>query len=434
MRRSALPVKSAGHRHRRGTLYVGVLTTATLVGIIGLAGLSVAHLNVRQARNTRDAETAAMLARAAVEEGVRNLVNTPTWRTSLTNNVDDPSTPVSMNGGTMTWRYVDLDGNFNNNAADGVRVYGIGRCNGAVYVESVLLQPNDAGLTCLEAPFHCNGDITLQSTVTMTTQQFISSNGSINATALTSRISGSAEAVGSITGTVSGGKKTGITPRQMPGNTVFDYYLANGTWIDINTLPLSSGNRLINRQVMSPTLHPYTAAGNAEGIYVLDCQGQNLMIQDLRLLGTLVILNPGTTCCIRYSQAWCPISPNYPVLMVQGSVQFIHGTTALSETTTGTNYNPPGAPDAGVTDHDQADQYPCVIKGLVYVSGQIRFPLNLAESGFDGSVVCSTVLFDAIGNSRFSYRPTHLHYPPPGFATGSTMQIVPGTWKRSALP
>lgn len=421
------------HR-RRGTLYVGVMMTATIVTLVGLSGLSVAHLGVRSAQNTRSTETASMLARAAVEEGVRQIRATATWRTTFANNTEYPNTPLALNGGTIAWRFIDSDGNLNNNSADGVRVYGIGRAGGAMYVESVLLQPTDAGVRCLEAPLHCAGDITLNSFCDLTTPQFISSNGAISASTTPSAIMGSAQAVGSITGNVTQSKTTGIVPRQMPGNTVFDYYLANGTWIDINSLPTSIGGRNIYKKVLSPSVNPFGPALNAEGIYVIDCQGQNLVIEYSRILGTLVIINPGSTCRVQGSVSWSPVSPNYPALLVRGNAQFTCSQMDLSENLLATNFNPTGAAYNGVVDTDTADVYPSKIKGLVYVSGQFRLPPNATATQFDGSVVCTTFQADSSGDGTFGYRPTHIHYPPPGFAAGNTMQVVPGTWQRSALP
>ncbi len=424
----------AAAQRRRGTLYVGVMATATIVAVVGLSGLTVAHLGNRAAQNSSHASNAAGLARAAVEEGVRQLTSIPAWRTTFANNTDYPSPALSLNGGTLTWRYVDLDGNLNNNPADGVRVYGIGRSGGATYVESVLLQPTGTPLTCLQASLHSAGRVTVALSSTLTTNQFLSSNDAVDATALLAQVAGGAQAVNTVSGNVTGTVKQSITARTMPGNTVFEYYLANGTWIDITSLPLVLAQRKISNQVLSPTINPYSAASNAEGIYVIDCQGQALVIENSRILGTLVILNPGTTCIVQGSMRWDPVSPNYPALMVNGNAQFATSQAALDEGLQGTNFNPTGAPYDGVVNSNTSDQFTSSIKGLVYVSGQFKLSINLAVSAFDGAIVCGSFQEDAASSANFTYRPTHYHYPPPGFATGSTMQVVPGTWQRSAMP
>ncbi len=429
------PAQTLRPHRRQGTLYVGVMLTATIVAIVGLGGLSVATLGVRAAQNTRDAETAAMLARAAVEEGVRELAANPYWRTLLRSNTTYTPFVNTLNGGTLSFQIVDLDGSLTNNSADGIRIYGTGRYGAAAYVESVLLQPSGNAVDCLEAALHCQGSITLGTYCNVVTPQIVSSNGSITATASQCEIAGSVEAVGSVTGSVTGTKSSGVSSRQMPGNTVFEYYRANGTWIDIATLPLSQSTRTISNRVLAPTLNPFGSAGNAEGIYVIDCQGQNLQIENSRILGTLVIINPGTTCCFQGALSFSPASPNFPAIMVQGNAQFDTAWTSLSESTQTTNFNPAGAPFENAVDTDSVDLYPSSMKGLTYVSGNLKIKGNLAaECAFDGSVICSTIEFESTGDARFTYRPTHLHYPPPGFATGSALQIVPGTWQRSVLP
>ncbi len=420
---------------RRGTLYVGVMMTATVIAVVGLCGLSVSTLGIRSAQNTRDAEAAAVLARAAVEEGIRLINANPYWRTLLQNNVSYTPWSNSLNGGTIRFRYVDLDGNFNDNSADGIRVYGTGQFGGATYVESVLLQPTGNAVSCLESALHCQGGISLGSYCNVVTPHFISSNGSVTATASSCEIAGNVQASGNVSGSVTGTKSSGASSRQMPGNTVFEYYRANGTWIDITAIPLTQGVRIISNRLLSPAVNPFGGTKNAEGIYVIDCQGQNLQIKNSRVLGTLVILNPGTVCCIQRAVHFSPVSPHFPAVMVQGNVQFDTAWDSLSENAMATNFNPAGAPHENVVDADTVDLYPSAIKGLTYVSGRLKIKGNLAaECAFDGSVVCATIELESTGDARFSYRPTHLHYPPPGFAQGTQLQVVPGTWQRSLLP
>ncbi|MBM4075974.1 MAG: hypothetical protein FJ267_10055 [Planctomycetes bacterium] len=413
-------------------MYVGVLATTTIVALIGLSSLSVAHLGLKSAARSRDAGTAQILARSAVEEGVRVLTTTPSWRSSFVNNTTYPTPLISLNGGTISWKFVDTDGSLSDDPADAVRVYGIGKCGSATYVESVELYPTETPLTCLEAPFHCGSNVTLQFGANFTTSQFISTNGSLTATIVPSSVQGNVEAVGAITGTVTGTKKTPIIPRQMPSDTVFDYYLANGTWIDISAIPKSIGTATIQKQVLSPTLNPFGPAGNSEGIYVIDCQNQDLKVCNSRILGTLVLINPGSTCMISSTMLMTSVSYNFPALLVRGNCQIQLVNVNLDEATLSCNFNPVGAPYGGVEDTDTTDSFPSKIKGLVYVSGQLNFPFSVTRCDFEGSVICGSVYGGA--DAKFSYRPTHLHYPPPGFSRGNTVVVMPGTWNRAALP
>jgi hypothetical protein len=94
-----------------------------------------------------------------------------------------------------------------------------------------------------------------------------------------------------------------------------------------------------------------------------------------------------------------------------------------------TNYNPPGSPYDVATnqDNDMVDEYPGAINGLVYVSGNLQVT--------DACVVDGVVI---VGGTTSVTRSTALTYsasptvnPPPGFACGTLMRIIPRTWRRS---
>ena len=423
----------SSRRHpRAGYLYVGVMMTALLVGLVGVSALSVARVTLDSAQRNNDSSVAQTLARSAIEDAMLKMEWETGWRTTFVNDMEYPNQPHDLGGGSFTWKLVDSDGDLADDDADAVWLSGIGRAGDAVFVETVMLQPTGQPLSCLEAAFHCNTDVTINSLIQLTSDQMISSNGSISATGTGARIDGSAEAAGTISGTVTGTTTEGITPRRMPSDTVFDYYLKNGTWIDIDSLPGSGGGHKISKAVLSPTLNPYAPATNAEGIYVIDCQGQSLKIEDTRILGTLVLLNSTTGTNIDYQHYWSPAVLNYPTLLVDGDIQFRYLQGSLDEASLGTNFNPAGAPYEGSEDTDTNDQYPSKIKGLVYISGCLKLPIFTPQSEVDGCVICGEL--QAYSPEVFNYRSTFLSYPPPGFAHGNPMKIAPGTWHRTSLP
>ena len=55
-------------------------------------------------------------------------------------------------------------------------------------------------------------------------------------------------------------------------------------------------------------------------IYVIDCGGQSIMVQNMRLAGTLVLLNTGSNSAIQGSVNMAPSVANYPTLLVSGSL------------------------------------------------------------------------------------------------------------------
>jgi hypothetical protein len=256
----------------------------------------------------------------------------------------------------------------------------------------------------------------------------VSSNRTID---LDAGITGSAWSTGDISGGgVSGNKyEDQSPPRTVPdvANTL-DYYLANGTAIDINSIPGQS----ISKQVLSPTYNPYGAA-NSLGIYVIDCKNQQLTIAKCRLECTLVItgVNSALPVLINNGLHWDPPFRNFPALIVQGNCTMAwRGDQQLDETAENANYNPAAAPYRGFSDSDQTDKYPGQIKGLVYVSGNLSIT---KPAKFDGIVIVggATSISDAV---TVSYSTNSRDYPPPGFSEGSAMRILPQTWRRVSAP
>jgi hypothetical protein len=62
----------------------------------------------------------------------------------------------------------------------------------------------------------------------------------------------------------------------------------------------------------------------------------------------------------------------------------------------------------------------------------LNLVLDLKVSEVDGVVVCGSIA--ANSNLILTYRSWFFDYPPPGFAAGSTMEIAPGSWQRTASP
>lgn len=416
---------------RAGYLYVAVMVTATLVGLVGLSAVSVARLNLRTTTRTGDSSSADFLAHSAVEHALSVLKNDPAWRTNYLNNTEYPNTPIPMNGGTVTWKLVDVDSSLLDDDSDTVRIYGIGRQGSATSVQSVQLYPTDDPLSSTAAAFHCAGSVSLGAFINWTTDDEISTNGSLAANAFGTSITGNAYAAGTITGNISGTKTSGVGARRMPGSSVFDYYKARGTWVDINTLPLSGGKRLIDKAVVSPATSPWGVT-NSAGIYVIDCGGQNLEIKNSRIVGTLVLLNPGTGCVTSNAVHWDAAVTNLPALLVAGNFQLGHNEGDLDEDELNRNFNPDGTPFDGKDDNDTKDDYASEINGLVYTSGNLTVLAAFSRTHVNGSTICGSS--SCISAATFNHKSVFQNFPPPGFASGSEMELIPGTWRRDVLP
>lgn len=420
-------------KHRQGTIYVAVMGVTLIVALMASVGMAVARLEGRMAATANDQRQAQVLAQTGVEYGVNWMTQNASWRTALTN--DTESTQVNLDNGSFSWKAIDSDGDFTDNVNDTVEVQGIGRSGDAVAVESVTLAPGGTGLTCLSAAMHSNGPIVLQgggffSRHRINSDQAVSSNGNIAATDTYADIDADAWSMGTISGDVSGTLQPNQSPaRAMPTADAFDYYKENGTWIDITSIPDVSGTRTIDKQVLSPASNPYGAT-NAEGIYVIDCGGAVFEIRTSRVVGTLVILNPGAGSRTYGTLHMAPAVTNYPALLVEGDFRLGHWNLPFVEgSPVNYNFNPIGTPYLGEEDDLQDDNYSTKIEGLVYISGLMTFT-GTDSPVVEGCLVSSSVQADA--SLTVNYNNVFLNYPPPGFAGGDQMEIQRGSWKRSS--
>jgi hypothetical protein len=170
------------------------------------------------------------------------------------------------------------------------------------------------------------------------------------------------------------------------------------------------------------------APTNSQGLYSIDCQGNTLVIERSRILGTLLLINPGSNSRIENGPlVMSPFQAGYPALLVNGNFTIKLNNRALGETENSSseqgiaaNFNPTGMPydfgfsSAAREDSDVNDIYPSEIGGLVAVSG------NLAYSGsprISGPAIVGGSLNNNGGTLRVEYQPESLLSPPPGFTT-----------------
>ena len=416
---------------RRGAaLYVSVMAVALLVSVLGLAGLLVMNIERRRATNGHDMRVASTNARSAVVLALRVLANDPNWRTTYTSGVE--TTPQAIgpaDAGTISWILEDSDGNLTDSDTK-LQLKGVGRVGNVVQVLSVDLTTIGDPLTCLEVAVCSNSLIDFENSSVVTSNQTIHSNVSITSGGT---VNADAESVGAITGSgYTGTTTTPVASRTVPSAAVFDYYLNNGTNIPITSLPKAGPNYWIEETVLSPANNPYGAT-NPQGTYVIDCQGLSIRIQNCRIIGTLVLINPKPTSDIQGSICWEPAVASYPALLVQGSVEFRMKTDALSENNVGVNFNPAGSPYQGVTDVDITDTYPSQIKGLVYVS--VDAVMADRDTTIDGGLVTGRVLNVNTSDSlTVNYDSRYFDNPPPGFTQGNTLKVTPGSWRRDVVP
>lgn len=196
-------------------------------------------------------------------------------------------------------------------------------------------------------------------------------------------------------------------------------------YIDNVSIVEQTSGRFIFQRVISPSHNPFGATTNSEGIYWINCNGNKIVIERSRILGTLLIVNPGAGSCVADGPIhWSPAVPGFPALLVDAddpvNADFALNATnrALSEKENGVNFNPAGASheDFG-QDSDTNDIYRSMIRGLVAVRDDLTFQNRTLVRG---QVVVGDDISDSSGELEVEFLPDSLLNPPPGFSAPYT--------------
>jgi hypothetical protein len=402
---------------------------AMLVTVAGLSVLTFARLKGREILWSNHSKEAGVLAEAAVEWALIRLTADTNWRTTYTNGVE--TSAVAFGNGTISFKLLDeTDGDLADENADPVRIYGIGRAGAATRIYSVQAG-GSAALTCLNAALAVGGLLRCDTSIIAGGSSKLATNNHVNGGSAT--VTANVEAAGNVvpqSWTLQGTATSGVPHMDMPTTEVFDYYTSCGTPIPIGSIPLNgSQDSCIEKVVISPASNPYGAATNTEGIYVIDCQNNDLVIRNCRIVGTLVLITPGSQSRVGDRTSgdvdngrkihWVPAVSTYPCLLVQGSISLSfdgRASAVLSESSCSSNFNPAGTPypyPSGGTNTTMTDTYPSVIAGLVYVSGTVDgqgwWPrIDMLVVGGSYSAASDTL--------SLNYSSKYVAMPPPGFS------------------
>ena len=428
--RSRLWLQQVATRDRRGATYIAVLGTTLIVMTLGLAGLITTRSQERASGYLSDSVDARLYAMTGIDFARLQIAQASSWRTTYSNGAW--ATNQAIGTGTLSVSVVNPNGALNHSLFDPVTVTATGVKNAATHISQVTLVAQPVPFTCLNAATTVNSSIALGSTTVIGFNETLASNASI--TTLLGTVYPNVEAVGSVGGlTYNGSVTTGVTARTMPDSTVFNYYTTSGTAISISTL--GSPAKLQN-VVLSPASNPYGVQADPQGIYVIDCQGQSITISRCRIVGTLVLLNAGSSSSVQGNVNFASAVANYPCMLVQGSmtIQFDSTTQLQENQSPATNFNPAGAnPPATATpfpwgssnyNSTTSDSYASIMAGLVYVSGN----LTTANAPAINVLVVGGTLTTS-GQISLSYDPSYYSNPPPGFCT-IPMVVSPGSWQQ----
>ena len=156
-------------------------------------------------------------------------------------------------------------------------------------------------------------------------------------------------------------------------------FLVDNVSMRITSAP---SGKAIYRTVVSTGTNPFSVTSNSNGIYVLDCGGNDVTISDCMIVGTLVLRNTGTVRIGNGPVQWRPARPGLPALIVDGDVVLSFSRFGLTERELNVNLNPSSTADEnGSTDSSMNDTYLPEIRGLIFASGDVTLAGDLRING-----------------------------------------------------
>ncbi|MFG0284593.1 MAG: hypothetical protein ACF8R7_09245 [Phycisphaerales bacterium JB039] len=395
---------------RRGTAYVMVVGVAALASVAAIAGMLVLRAQRRLIELQASAGEARTIAMSAMERAAAIIEGDATWR-SRGSGAWFTSAPLGA--GTYSIEVTDpSDGDLADSEADPAAITVRATVGDATQIVTATLVPDRAAVESLAGAVFAAGDIDVPGG-SIPANTDVRSNANVSATA------GGVWPQVVASGTVSGGVYYGgwvmaAAPATGPSSSLIADYVARATEIPLNALAAG----VLEKVVLSPDVNPFGAPAGGAGLYYIDCAGATIIVRNLRVLGTLILLDPGPGSQVRGSVRMDPVEVNYPALLVRGDIEIDTSALDLSELLLNVNFNPAGAPFTGSADADRLDSYPSRFTGIVYttattlVSGTARFsaPLQVGGRLTVSGAIESDYFAGAIG------------LPPPGF--GGQLQMI----------
>jgi hypothetical protein len=418
--------------HRRGSVYLFALGACTLVVVAGVTAIRVARGNVISQGVLRDADRASREADAAMQLLTAVLSDDPsgvTWRKEPRFGWELGSLSGAADAGAATTLKITLTDPSDNNLADNqtgrVKAVAIAVSGDVQRTREFLIDPVVANLTCLRYSLIYGSAILGSSKVfQIAGEQARITSAQVNEPRIlrivelgrytnwdVSAIAGNANYVSSadslflpsVDSIIAAFRRNGATDVQLTANLTID-------------------KALISPQSFS--LGP----ANSEGLYLINANGFNVTIRDSRIVASLVIYGLGTKGVLEMSNAVAcePALPGFPTLIVDGTVVMKQKQDDLDEADIKRNLNPIGAPYLNATDSDSTDLYPSMLRGLVYVRG------NMEVSGAEAMAMIHGQLFVTGAlevKERFVLRPNLIESTQPiiGFSMPAAVSIVQGS-------
>ena len=172
------------------------------------------------------------------------------------------------------------------------------------------------------------------------------------------------------------------------------------------------GTRYIENVRLGFSNNPFGAGSvSANGIYVISLPGENLVIRNSRINGTLVIQDSDG---VEFKDAisWEPSGRNFPALISKEEIKDYTSGTSLDESVIGVNLNPSDTPYQGDSNTTATDRYPTVVSGAIVSSRDIRLE---GVASYSGPIMSDDDIRVDCPNLSIQFPSDMLLNPPPGF-------------------
>ncbi|MDX2132045.1 MAG: hypothetical protein SFY69_08335 [Planctomycetota bacterium] len=350
-------------RRRRGGVYALVLCVGVALTGLGIAALGIVRVQRTSAEAGGDAADARRAAASAFEIVCDVLHADPrgtSWRADK-----GPYTAVNHAdaGLRMAGTLADPAGDLTADTGEPVRLEVLAAKGAARQGLRADALPSFGHLASVTAGCVWAGGSATFNGTTVFADDVIGANGAMHAV---SASVAAPVAAGAITGSSFQRSTRVLTePVEMPGPGVVAAWSAMGTPIAYASL---TGGELRD-VVLSSSSNPFGAA-DPNGIYVIDCRGAPVRLRECRIVGTLVLVDVGAGAQIMESVLLEPGAGGVS-LIVDGSIAITQTSTDFAESSLRVNLNPAGTPYRGVSDADQSDSYPGLLRGLIYATGDV---------------------------------------------------------------
>lgn len=297
---------------KRGSIYI--LTLVAAIILMGLVmGFSYRLMVFRQnSRTHTDIEQAYIYAELGLRHALYLPKITADWRVMLNNGVW--LNQIKMGDATYTVSGIDTaDNNLANNDSDPVTLTSTATVHGVSRTLQMRIQQNPSELLQYGLVSGQTTSVWHQSQIYGT----IFSNMNLYFDTNNPLLIGNVQVHGSVTRPerVTGTILTGQAVKSIPSwNSVAPYYLERGTVVTYV--------QNMNSHYLMPHLNTIDGRLNAQGLYIIHCQGRDIYINHIAIYGTLILTDPGPNSKIEGTVYWRPYRSDYPAFMTNGNMMF----------------------------------------------------------------------------------------------------------------